>query len=100
VELWSPPQVAVPDVAMPFMDGLDLLQQLRAATGMQSLPAIFLSARLDRETVETAHRLGAAYLAKPFMEEILYAAIEAAFTKGYEGLWTAVEATKQRPPSP
>lgn len=100
VELWSPPQVAVPDVAMPFMDGLELLQQLRAATGMQSLPAIFLSARLDRETVETAHRLGAAYLAKPFMEEILYAAIEAAFTKGYEGLWTAVEATKQRPPSP
>jgi len=42
VELWGPPQVAVLDVAMPAMDGLELLQQLRAATGMQELPAIFL----------------------------------------------------------
>ena len=100
VELWGPPQVAVLDVAMPSMDGLELLQQLRATTGMQELPAIFLSARVDRETVEAAHRLGAAYLAKPFMEEILYAAIEAALTKGYEGLWTAIEAAKHRSPSP
>ena len=52
VQLWGPPQVAVLDVAMPAMDGLALLQQLRAATGMQELPAIFLSARVDRETVE------------------------------------------------
>jgi hypothetical protein len=33
------------------------------------------------------------------MEEILYAAIEAALTKGYEGLWAAVEGPQQRPPS-
>jgi DNA-binding response OmpR family regulator len=77
-----------------------LLQQLRAATGMQELPAIFLSARVDRETVEAAHRLGAAFLAKPFMEEILYAAIEAALANGYEGLQEAVQGTKQRFPSP
>src|SRR5215208_1678933 len=44
VQQWGPPQVAVLDVAMPAMDGLELLQQLRAATGMQELPAIFLSA--------------------------------------------------------
>jgi CheY-like chemotaxis protein len=100
VELWGPPQVAVLDVAMPAMDGLELLQQLRAATGMQELPAIFLSACVDHETVEAAHRLGAAYLAKPFVEEILYAAIEAALTKGYEGLHAAVEEAKQRSPSP
>jgi CheY-like chemotaxis protein len=100
VQLWGAPQVAVLDVAMPAMDGLELLQQLRAATGMQELPAIFLSARVDRETVEAAHRLGAAYLAKPFMEEILYAAIEAALVKGYEGLQAAVEGAEQRSPSP
>jgi DNA-binding response OmpR family regulator len=85
---------------MPAMDGLELLQQLRAATAMHELPAIFLSARVDRETVQAAHRLGAAYLAKPFMEEILYAAIEAALTNGYQGLWTAVEAANHRSPSP
>jgi CheY-like chemotaxis protein len=100
VELWGPPQVAVLDVAMPAMDGLELLQQLRAATGTQELPAIFLSARVDRATVEAAHRLGAAYLAKPFIEEVLYAAIEAALASGSEGLHTAVEQAKQRSPSP
>jgi CheY-like chemotaxis protein len=96
VELWGPPQVAVLDVAMPSMDGLELLQQLRTATGMPELPAIFLSARVDRETVEAAHRLGAAYLAKPFMEEILYAAIEAALASGYQGLQAVVEGPQPR----
>ena len=92
MELWGPPQVTVLDVAMPSMDGLELLQQLRAATGMQELPAIFLSAGVDRQTVEASHRLSAAYLAKPFMEEILNAAIEAALANGYQGLQAAVEA--------
>jgi CheY-like chemotaxis protein len=100
VELWGPPQVAVLDVAMPDMDGLELLRQLRAATGMSELPAIFLSARVDPATVQAAHRLGAAYLAKPFMEEVLYAAIEAALASGSEGLLTAVEEAKQRSPRP
>jgi CheY-like chemotaxis protein len=99
VQLWGAPQVAVLDVAMPAMDGLELLEQLRAATGITELPVIFLSARVDRQTVEAAHRLGAAFLAKPFMEEILYAAIEAALAQGYEGLRTAVEGFEHRPPS-
>jgi DNA-binding response OmpR family regulator len=88
----GPTQVTVLDVAMPLTDGLELLQQLRAATGMQEPPAIFLSAGVDRQTVEAAHRLGAAFLAKAFMEEILYAAIEAALANGYQGLQAAVEA--------
>jgi CheY-like chemotaxis protein len=100
VQLWGPPQVAVLDVAMPVMDGLQLLQQVRAATGISELPAIFLSARVDSQTVEAAHRLGAAFLAKPFMEEILYAAIEAALARGYQGLQAAVEAADQKPTSP
>ncbi len=100
VDLWGPPQVAVLDVAMPAMDGLELLRQLRAATGIAELPAIFLSARVDARTVEAAHRLSAAFLAKPFLEEILYAAIEAALAGGYEGLLTAVEGAEQRPSSP
>jgi CheY-like chemotaxis protein len=100
VERWGPPQVAVLDVAMPAMDGLELLQRLRASTGIKELPAIFLSARVDRQTVEAAHRLGAAYLAKPFMEEILYAAIEAALANGYQGLSTAIEGAEHRSPNP
>jgi CheY-like chemotaxis protein len=100
VRLWGPPQVAVLDVAMPAMDGLELLQQLRSATGIAELPAIFLSARVDRQTVEAAHRLGAAFLAKPFMEDILYAAIEAALVTGYPGLQATVKGAGQPPTSP
>jgi CheY-like chemotaxis protein len=69
------------DVAMPLMDGLELLQQLRAATGMQELPAIFLSARVDRQTVEAADRLGVAYLAKPFTSRT-YAVATLVFSLG------------------
>jgi FixJ family two-component response regulator len=67
---------------------------------MAELPAIFLSARVDRPTVEAAHRLGAAFLAKPFLEEILYAAIEAALARGHRGLQAAVGGAEQPPPSP
>jgi CheY-like chemotaxis protein len=76
VQLWGPPQVAVLDVAMPAMDGLELLRRLRAATGISELPATFLSARVDRRTVEAAH------------------------AGGYEDLQMAVEQDQQRPPSP
>ena len=100
IQLWGPPQVAVLDVAMPAMDGLELLQQLRSATGIAELPAIFLSARVDQQTVEAAHRLSAAFLAKPFMEEILYAAIQAALAGGYQELQTTVKAVGRPPTSP
>ena len=41
VQLWGPPQVAVLDVAMPAMDGLELLQQLRATTACRSCQRSF-----------------------------------------------------------
>jgi hypothetical protein len=33
------------------------------------------------------------------MEEVLYAALEAAITKGHQVLWTVVKAVDHRPPS-
>jgi CheY-like chemotaxis protein len=86
VKLWGPPQVAVLDVMMPGMDGLELLRRLRVATGTEELPAIFLSARVDRKTVEAVHRLGAGYLVKPFMEEVVCAAIDRALARSAERL--------------
>ena len=41
VELWGPPQVAVLDVAMPSMDGLELLGRLRGATACRGSPRSF-----------------------------------------------------------
>ena len=45
------PEVAVLDVGMPGMSGLELLQRLREATGQPTLPAIFLSARVGEADV-------------------------------------------------
>lgn len=61
------PDIAVLDVAMPGMSGLDLLARLREMPGMKRLPAIFLSARVKPEDIAKGTALGAAYLTKPFV---------------------------------
>ncbi len=72
------PDVAVLDVMMPGLDGLTLLQRLRALEGLEQLPAIFLSARVQPEDIEAGRALGATYLTKPFVATALLNAIEAA----------------------
>lgn len=76
----GPPDVAVLDVAMPGMNGLDLLQQLRALEGMSAMPAIFLSARVGPEDIRAGQSLGASYLTKPYVMSSLLDAIEEALT--------------------
>ena len=72
------PDVAVLDVMMPGLDGLTLLQRLRGLEGLEKLPAIFLSARVQPEDIEAGRALGATYLTKPFVATALLNAIEAA----------------------
>ena len=72
------PDVAVLDVMMPGIDGLTLLGRLRELEGLQRLPAIFLSARVQPEDIEAGRSLGATYLTKPFVATALLRAIDAA----------------------
>ncbi len=65
------PDIAVLDVAMPGMSGLDLLVKLREMPGLEQLPAIFLSARVKPEDIAKGTALGAAYLTKPFVGSAL-----------------------------
>lgn len=76
VDELGPPDVAVLDVAMPEMNGLDLLKHLRAKEGMQELPAIFLSARVGPEDIDAGAAMGALYLTKPYVMRALLAAID------------------------
>jgi len=73
--LENPPDLAVCDIKMPRMDGLELLQKLRAKS---ALPVILLTSK-DEETDEA---LGLAmgaddYIAKPFSQRLLVARIRA-----------------------
>ena len=75
VEERGMPDIAVLDVSMPEMTGLELLRRLRAMQGGDRLKAIFLSARVLPEDIAAGQALGARYLTKPFVASALLAAV-------------------------
>lgn len=72
------PDLIVSDIAMPEMDGFQLLLELRANPELSSTPFIFLTARADHEFVRKGMGLGADdYLTKPFSHTELLNTISA-----------------------
>ncbi len=68
------PDLALLDVMMPGMDGLELGARIQATT---DLPIIMLSARSDSETITKAIKeIAEDYVCKPFDEPVLLARIE------------------------
>lgn len=76
------PDLAILDIMMPGMSGLDLLVALRRRDGLAQLPAIFLSARILPADIAAGRELGATYLTKPFVAPALMAAVTAALGPG------------------
>jgi DNA-binding response OmpR family regulator len=72
------PDLAILDVVMPGMSGLDVLVELRRRNGLARLPAIFLSARILPADIAAGRELGATYLTKPFVAPALMAAVAVA----------------------
>jgi two-component system response regulator ChvI len=71
----NPPDLAVFDIKMPKMDGMELLRRLRAHS---PLPVIFLTSKDDESDEEAGLQLGADdYIAKPFSLRLLIARIRA-----------------------
>lgn len=69
----NPPDLAVFDIKMPRMDGLELLRRLRETS---NLPVIFLTSKDDEIDEELGLALGADdYIAKPFSLRLLLARI-------------------------
>lgn len=61
------PDLAVLDVAMPELDGLEVLRRLRADANMTNMPVVLLSARVQEDDVKRGYDSGAnAYVQKPF----------------------------------
>jgi FixJ family two-component response regulator len=73
------------DVRMPGMSGLELQRQLASAN--YSMPIIFITAHGDEEARARALRAGAvAFLGKPFSDEVLLRAVQAALPSSWEGV--------------
>ncbi len=61
------PDLIVLDLAMPEIDGIQVLDQLHHNQVTWDIPVVVLSARSDPESRESSHRLGASrFLQKPF----------------------------------
>ena len=71
----NPPDLAVLDVKMPRMDGMELLRRLREKS---TIPVIFLTSKDDELDEALGLAMGADdYIAKPFSQRLLIARIRA-----------------------
>ena len=73
--LENPPDLAIFDIKMPRMSGLELLERLRSES---SLPVIFLTSKDEEPDEALGLALGADdYISKPFSQRLLVARIKA-----------------------
>jgi len=75
----NPPDLAVFDIKMPEMDGMELLRRVREMGGMVgAMPVIFLTSKDDELDEALGLAMGADdYIAKPFSQRLLIARIRA-----------------------
>ncbi len=77
------PDMAVLDIKMPRMDGMELLQRLRQKTAM---PVIFLTSKDDEIDEVLGLRMGADdYITKPFSQRLLIERIRAVLRRAETG---------------
>jgi signal transduction histidine kinase/DNA-binding response OmpR family regulator len=88
--VWKrPPDLLVTDVMMPGLDGITLLQALRADPRTAALPVILLSARAGEEARIEGLEAGAnEYLVKPFSARELVASVGAQIAQARAGALT------------
>lgn len=88
------PDLAVLDVKMPRMDGMELLSRLREKT---QVPAIFLTSKDDEIDQVLGLRLGADdYITKPFSQRLLIERIRAVLRRNGKSSLLSVEADSDK----
>ena len=78
----DPPDVVLLDIVMPELDGVSVLEQMKADAGLNHVPVIMISAVDELESVVRCIEMGAEdYLPKPFDPVLLRARINAGLAK-------------------
>ena len=78
----SRPDLAVLDVMMPGVSGLEAIRAIRADPGLADLPVILLTARAQESDVQSGFAYGADdYITKPFSPRELAARVEALLSR-------------------
>ncbi|MET3709771.1 MULTISPECIES: response regulator transcription factor [Sphingomonas] len=91
----NPPELAVLDIKMPKMDGLELLRRLREKS---QIPVIFLTSKDDELDEALGLAMGADdYIAKPFSQRLLIARIRAILRRTEPALPVAEGAAPAEP---
>lgn len=76
------PSLVITDVAMPGMDGFELLTRLRGTGKLRTVPVIMISAQADRSAIRQGMDLGADdYITKPFTQEEVVRSVSARLEK-------------------
>jgi DNA-binding response OmpR family regulator len=71
------PQLAVLDVMMPKLTGLEVTRRLRAEEATSAIPVILLTARVQEADIAAGFEAGAAdYIKKPFSPQELRARVQ------------------------
>lgn len=79
----DPPRLAVLDVMMPGLSGLDVLRKLRENAGTQDTPVILLTARSRDTDVDAGFASGADdYVVKPFSPRELVHRVSSVLGRG------------------
>ncbi len=72
-----PPALILLDIMLPFIDGFDLIREIRTLKDWRSVPIIVLSSRDSEDDIVRALKAGANdYVIKPFQPQELVARIE------------------------
>ncbi|MCZ2097433.1 MAG: hybrid sensor histidine kinase/response regulator [Anaerolineae bacterium] len=73
-----PPDLIVSDIMMPYMNGYEFFETVRATDAWIAIPFIFLTAKGERDDIHRGKRMGAEdYVVKPFSADDLLVAVAA-----------------------